>query len=193
MLSFFFVRDARRDMRFFSSEPPQQPDAGRSKAKDAWELAKKKLMVLPQRMLRQEQAFARTLKIEEPGIRIFYSGIADEHKIHHRFDFFLQRQRTKRLIYLLGEALLVPPTGLLMFLPGPNIAFYVVALLFITHWLSIRGVRSILKKRPEFVEAPLLAEWETAVADRAKDRYADVLDRIEREYGLVNLRKVLWK
>jgi len=193
MLNFFFVRDARREMRFFSSEPPQPLEAGRSKVKAAWELAKKKLMVLPQRMLRQEQAFARTLKLEEPGIRILYSGIADEHKIHHRFSFFLQRQRSKRVFYLIGEALLVPLTGLLMPLPGPNIAFYVVALLLITHWLSIRGVRAILKKRHEFVEAPLLAEWETAVADRAEDRYADILDRIEREYGLVNLRKVLWK
>ena len=193
MLNFFFVRDARHGMRFFSSEPPQPPEAGRSKAKEAWELAKKKLMVLPQRMLRQEQAFARSLKIEEPGIRILYSGLADEHKIHHRIGFFLQRQRTIRLLFLIGEALLVPLTGLLMPLPGPNIAFYVVALLLITHWLSIRGVRAILKKEHQFVEAPLLAEWETAVADRAEERYPDILDRIEREYGLVNLRKVLWR
>jgi hypothetical protein len=193
MLNFFFVRDARREMRFFSSEPPKPPDAGRSKAKEAWELAKKKLMVLPQRMLRQEQAFARALKLEEPEIRILYSGIADEHKIHHRFSFFLQRQRSKRVFYLIGEALLVPLTALLMPLPGPNVAFYVVALLLITHWLSIRGVRAILKKRHEFVEAPILAEWEIAISHRAEDRYADILDRIEREYGLVNLRKVLWK
>lgn len=192
MLNFFFVRDARRGMRFFSSEPPQLPGAGRSRAKEAWELAKKKLMVLPQRMLRQEQAFARGLKLEGAEIEILYSGIADEHKIHHRFGFFLQRQRTIRLLFLIGEALLVPLTALLMPLPGPNLAFYVVALLLITHWLSIRGVRAILKKRHAFVEAPLLAEWETAVADRAEDRYPDILDRIEREYGLVNLRKVLW-
>ena len=193
MLNFFFVRDTRHDMRFFSSEPPKPPEGGRTKAKLAWDMAKKKLMVLPQRTLRQEQAFARALRIDEREVRIFYSGIADEHKIHHRFNFFLQRQRTKRLIYLIGEALLVPLTALLMPLPGPNVAFYVVALLLITHWLSIRGVRAILKKRHEFVEAPLLAEWETAVADRAEDRYPDILDRIEREYGLVNLRKVLWK
>jgi len=193
MLNFFFVRDTRHDMRFFSSEPPKPPEGGRTKAKLAWDMAKKKLMVLPQRTLRQEQAFARALRIDEREVRIFYSGIADEHKIHHRFNFFLQRQRTKRLIYLIGEAILVPLTGLLVLLPGPNLAFYVVALLFITHWLSIRGVRAILKKEHEFVEAPLLAEWETAIADRAEDQYPDILDRIEREYGLINLRKVLWK
>jgi hypothetical protein len=193
MVSFFFVRDGRRDMRFFSSEPPKPPEAGRSKAKEAWELAKRKLMVLPQRMLRQEQAFARALRLEEPGIRVFYSGIADEHKIHHRFNFFLQRQRSKRVFYLIGEALLVPLAGLLTPLPGPNVAFYAVALLIITHWLSVRGVRAILKKKHEFVAAPLLAEWEAAVADKAEGRYADILGRIEAEFGLVNLRKVLWR
>ena len=146
MLNFFFVRDCRREMRFFSSEPPKPPEAGRSKAKEAWELAKRKLMVLPQRMLRQEQAFARALRLGEPEIRILYSGIADAHKTGSRFTFFLQRQRTKRILYLVGEMLLIPLTGLLMPLPGPNVAFYVVALLAITHWLSVRGLRALLKK-----------------------------------------------
>jgi hypothetical protein len=157
MLNFFFVRDCRHEMRFFSSEPPKPPEAARSKAKEAWELAKKKLMVLPQRMLRQEQAFARALKLEAPEMRIIYSGIADERKINHTFNFFLQRQRTKRIAYLIGEALLVPLTALLIPLPGPNVAFYVVALLLITHWLSVRGVRAILKKSHDFAESPLFA------------------------------------
>jgi hypothetical protein len=150
-------------------------------------------MILPQRMLRQEQAFARVFRLEEPEIRIFHSGIADAHKIGHRFSFFLQRQRTKRIIYLAGEALLVPLTALLMPLPGPNVAFYVVALLIITHWLSIRGVGALRKKTRTFEEAPLLAEWETAVAEGAEGKYADILARIETEFGVVSLRKVLWK
>ena len=193
MLSFFFVRDCRHEMRFFSSEPPKPPEGGRSKAKEAWELAKRKLMVLPQRMLRQEQAFARTLRLEEPEVRIFHAGLADTHKIGHRFAFFLQRQRTKRIIYLVGEGLLVPLTGLLMPLPGPNVAFYVVALLLITHWLSVRGVGALRKKTHVFEVAPLLAEWETAVAGGAEEKYSDILARIEAEFGLVSLRKVLWK
>jgi hypothetical protein len=193
MLNFFFVRDCRHEMRFFSSEPPKPPEAGRSKAKEAWELAKRKLMVLPQRMLRQEQAFARALRLEEPEIRVFYSGIADVHKVGHRFAFFLQRQRTKRIIYLAGEAILVPLTGLLVLLPGPNVAFYVVALLLITHWLSVRGVGALRRKTPVFETCPLLAEWETAVAEGAEGKFADILARIEAEYGLVSLRKVLWK
>jgi hypothetical protein len=193
MLSFYFVRDYRRDYRFISSDPPKPPDVKRSKAKDAWELAKKKLMVLPQRMLRQEQAFARGLNLDGPTIRILHSGIADAHKVHHRFNFFLNAQRTKRIFYLIGEALLVPLTGLLIPLPGPNIAFYALALLIITHWLSFRGVRSIRKKEHEFVESPLLAEWENAVKAKAEAAYPEILARLEQEYGLINLRKVLWK
>jgi hypothetical protein len=193
MLNFFFVRDARHDMRFFSSEPPRPIELKRSKAKEAWELAKRKLMVLPQRMLRQEQAFARALKLEDASIRVYFSGLADEHKIDHKFHFFLRKQRTKRIFYLIGEALAVPIVGLLTPIPGPNVAFYVVALLIITHWLSIRGVRAILKKRHEFVEAPLLAEWERAVKARDEAAFPDILGRIEREFGLVNLGKILWK
>jgi len=193
MLNFFFVRDCRREMRFFSSEPPKPPEAGRSKAKEAWDLAKRKLMVLPQRMLRQEQAFARALRLEEPEIRILHAGLSDTHKIGHRFAFFLRRQRMKRIIYLVGEGLLVPLTGLLMPLPGPNIAFYVVALLVITHWLSVRGVGALRKKAYVFEASPLLAEWETAVAGGAEETYAGILARIEAEFGLVSLRKVLWK
>jgi len=193
MLNFFFVRDCRREMRFFSSEPPKPPEAGRSKAKEAWELAKRKLMVLPQRMLRQEQAFARALRLGEPEIRILYSGIADAHKTGSRFTFFLQRQRTKRILYLVGEMLLIPLTGLLMPLPGPNVAFYVVALLAITHWLSVRGLRALLKKTCVFEASSLLAEWEAAVDSGAEDKYPDILARIEADFGLVSLGKVLWK
>ena len=56
-MTFFFVRDHKHDHRFFSSEPPKPVEIKRSKAIEAWELAKRKLMLLPQRTLRQEQAF----------------------------------------------------------------------------------------------------------------------------------------
>jgi hypothetical protein len=70
MLTFFFVRDAEKRDRFFSSEPPKPPDLKRSKVKEVWEVAKKKLMLLPQRTLRQETAFARGLKLEGPAIKV---------------------------------------------------------------------------------------------------------------------------
>jgi len=193
MLTFFFLRDHKQDYRFFSSEPPRPPELKRSKVKEGWELAKKKLMLLPQKMLRQELAFARVLKIEEPVIRVICSGLAEEKKVNFRFRLFLHKCRTTRIVVLIGEALLLPFVGLLTPIPGPNIAFYALALLIITHGQSFRGVRAVLKKHHEFIESPLAAEWEKAVKAGGEGLYPDILARIEREYGLTDLRKVLWK
>lgn len=192
-MTFFFVRDHKNDLRFFSSEPPKEVEIKRSKAKEAWELAKKKLMLLPQRTLRQEQAFYRALKIKNPAVRIHYSGFSDEHRIEHKFHFFLNKQRTKRMFYLTGEAVVLPFTALTMPLPGPNLTFYVLALLMITHWQSFVGVRAIRKKEHEFIVAPLLAEWENAVKAHNEAAFPDILGRIETEFGLKGLRKVLWE
>jgi hypothetical protein len=190
---FFFVRDHERDLRFFSSEPPRQVEIKRSKSREAWEAARRKLTLLPQRTLRQEQAFYRALKIGEPALRILHSGRTDEHRVDHKFRFFLQRHRTRRLVYLIGEAILLPFSALTMPLPGPNLSFYVLALIMITHWQSFRGLKALLGKEHEFEAAPLLAEWEEAVAGRREESYPAILDRIEREYGLPGIRKVLWK
>jgi hypothetical protein len=190
---FFFVKDYKRDFRFFSSEPPRPPDLKRSKLKEGWELAKKKLMLLPQKKLRQELGFARALRIHEPVVRIYYSGLAEEKKINLRFILWLNKCRTSRIAVLIGEALLLPITGLLVPIPGPNVAFYALALLIITHWQSFRGVHALLKKRHEFIETPVLAEWEEAVKARSETAYPDILARLEAEFGLAGLRKVLWK
>jgi hypothetical protein len=193
MHDFYFVRDYRHQFRFFSSEPARPAEVKRTKAQAAWDLAKRKLMVLPQRTLRQEQAFAYALKFEEPGVRVHYSGAAEESHISLRFRFFLLRQRTKRILILIGETLLLPLTALTMPLPGPNVSFYVLALLMVTHWQSFRGIRAFLKKEYEFVESPLLAEWEEAVKAGDETAYPPLLARIEAEFGLQNLPKVLWK
>jgi len=125
MNEFFFVRDYRRKFRFFTADPPRPPDVRRTKAQAAWDLAKRKLMVLPQRILRQEQAFARALKIEEKEVRVLFSGAREETHVGLRFRLFLLKQRTTRILILIGETLLLPLTALTMPLPGPNVAFYV--------------------------------------------------------------------
>lgn len=193
MNDFFFVRDYRRKFRFFSADPPRSPDIRRTKAQAAWDLAKRKLMVLPQRILRQEQAFARALKMEERQVRVLYSGAREETHIGLRFRLFLLKQRTTRIFILIGETLLLPFSALTMPLPGPNIFFYVLALLMITHWQSFRGIHAFLKKEYGFVEAPLLAEWEEAVKAGDETAYPPLLARMETEWGLMDLRKVLWK
>lgn len=192
MHEFFFVRDHEGNHRFFSSDPVRPPELKRSKIKETWELAKKKLMVLPQRSLRQELAFAQVGRMPDPEITIRCAGLAGEERIDSRFHFFLQRKRTRSLAVLTGEALVLPFTALTMPLPGPNIAFYILALLIITHWQSFRGVRAILKKKHVFQTDPLLTEWEAAVKARSVDRYEDLLARIEAAHGLRGLRKILW-
>ncbi len=193
MNEFYFVRDVRRSFRFFTADPPRPPDIRKTKARVAWDLARRKLMILPQRIFRQEQAFARALKIEEPHVRVFYAGAQEESHIGLRFRLFLLRQRTTRIFILLGEALLLPFTALTMPLPGPNVFFYVLALLMITHWQSFRGIHAFLKKEYAFTEAPLLAEWETAVTAGDEAAYPPLLARMEAEWGLTDLRKILWK
>ena len=193
MNEFFFVRDYRRKFRFFTADPPRPPDVRRTKARAAWDLAKRKLMVLPQRILRQEQVFARALKMEDKEVRVFFSGAGEETRIGLRFRLFLLKQRTTRILILIGETLILPFTALTMPLPGPNVFFYVLALLMITHWQSFRGIHAFLKKEYAFAETPLLAEWEEAVKAGDETAYLALLARMEAKWGLTDLRKVLWK
>jgi hypothetical protein len=80
-----------------------------------------------------------------------------------------------------------------MFLPGPNIVFYALALIIITHWQSLRGIRALLKKEHRYVIDPILSEWERAVAAGRESDYPDILRRMEEAHGLQGLTKVLWK
>lgn len=191
MVNFFYVKDTRHEHRLFSSEPPALPSKP-SKAKEVWETAKRKLMLLPQRTLRQEQAFGRSLRIPDPEVRILH-GSADSKWLNAKFHFFLNRQRIKRLFMLIGELILVPISAFFVLLPGPNIVFYALALLIITHWQSFRGIRHLLKKEFVYEAHPVLEEWEAAVNEGREADYPALIAKIETEFGLVNLRKVLWK
>ncbi|MBN1940360.1 MAG: hypothetical protein JW843_12300 [Candidatus Aminicenantes bacterium] len=192
MIAYFFVKDARTDPRLFCSEPPGPMPAKFSKSKEIWEAAKKKLMLLPARTLRQEEALAKALRIPESSVTVLH-GAAEEKHINLRFLFFLNKRRSQRLLLLIGEGILAPFTGILALLPGPNIVFYALALVMITHWQSLRGIRALLAKNHEYRVDPLLTEWETAVAEGREADYPGILDRIEKAHGLKDLRKVLWK
>lgn len=192
-MRFFFVRDHRRKYRYFSSEPVSQIQIKTSRWKELWELAKKKLMLLPQRILRQEQAFGKVLKSKEDKIQIFYSGRLGKKRIQTRFYFFLQRQRTKHILLLVGESILLPISGLAALLPGPNVFFGVLALLMITHWQALRGINKTLKKKFEFVPSPLFREWEQARESKEENKYPQIFKKIEKEFHLDSIQKVLWK
>jgi hypothetical protein len=192
-MKFFFVRDNSSKYRYFSSETLSQIKVKSSRWKEIWELAKKKLMLMPQRVLRQEQAFARVSKLEEKKIKVFHSGRVDEKRIKIRFYFFLQKQRTKHILLLTGEALLLPISGLAALLPGPNVFFGYLALLMITHWQAFKGINRLLKKEYEFISSPLFKAWEQMIESKKEDSLGQILEKIEEEYNLRDLHKVLWK
>lgn len=192
-MRFFFIKDHRHRYRYFSSEPVVQIQIKPSRWKEILELAKKKLMLLPQRILRQEQAFRRVLKLHEDTIQIFHSGRLEKRRIRIRFYFFLQKQRTKHIILLIGETLLLPISGLAAILPGPNVFFGVLALLIITHWQALRGINRILKKEYKFTSSSLFEDWEISVESRKEENYSEILEKITKEYDLHDIHKVLWK
>ena len=192
-MDFFFIRDHRGKYRFFSSDAEKNVSVPLSRTKKAWELAQKKLLLLPQRSLRQERAFIHALKSGKEVISIRHSGLRPEKRIALRFFFFLQKQRTKHVLALAGETLLLPLSGLAALLPGPNVAFAALALLMLTHWQALRGIHRLARMKHEFAVVPAFADWEEAVSLSREDRFAETLQRLEKECGLPGLRKILWK
>jgi len=120
-MTFFFVRDAGHKYLFFSTEPVRPIEVRTARWRKLWEKARDKLMLLPARSLRQEQALARLARLEVPSIRILYAARTEERKIRFRLFLFLQKQRTRHILLLCGEALLLPLSGLATIIPGPNV------------------------------------------------------------------------
>jgi hypothetical protein len=190
-MEFFYIRDCREKYRFFSSESQRDVSIPVSRTKRAWELAQKKLNILPPRILRQEQAFIRILKIPDNPVSIHHSGLRPEKRIRLRFSLFLHKQRTKHILALVGETLLLPFSGLAALLPGPNVAFAILALLMYTHWRALRGINRLAGKKHEFPTAPLFAEWERACGQSPKEELAGILQRIEAAHHLSELHRIL--
>jgi len=191
-MNFFFVRDHKGRYRYFSSEPPKPVDVNFSRAKEAWELAKRKLMVLPRRTLCMEQAFERALRLKGASLRIHHASGLEEDKVRGRFSLFAQKQRMRHIVVLLAEAVVLPFTGFVAILPGPNIVFYALALLMITQWLALRGIGRTLNSGHDFVPDDRLAAWERAVEAGDETRFAGLLEDIERSHGIKDVRRILW-
>lgn len=191
-MKFFFVRDYQGRYRYFSSDPAKPIQVKLSKSREAWELAKKKLMLLPHRTLRMEQAFERALRVKGGFLPVVYPASTDKSKLRLKFSLFLQKQRTTHLIVLAAEAVLLPISGLAVVLPGPNIAFYALALLMITQWLALRGINRTIKAEHDFIPDPHLAAWEEAVEGGDVARYPEILANIEREHNIKDIRKILF-
>ena len=195
-MEFFFVQDYRQKYKYFSSESLSEIQVEFSRLRNFWETAKTKLLkLLPLKILKQEQAFGLTLKMgeKESRIRIIHSGRLDEKKTRSKFYFFLQRQRSKHIIVLVVESIFLPITGVLAFLPGPNFFFYVLALLVIIQYQTLRGINRLIKKDPLFIPDQSLGNWETAVVNQKKSMFLPLLEKVEKIHSIQNLKKILWK
>ncbi len=192
-MKFFFVQDFRQKYRYFSSDPIQNIQVKFTRMEKLWEEAKKRLMLLPKKILAQEQAFARVFKIREDSVEILHSGRLDEKHLKRKFFLFLQKQRTKHMLLLSGEAVLLPISGLMALLPGPNIFFGVLALIMFTHWQALKGINTLARKKHLFIVSQALYQWETALLSQETASLAEILERIEEEYSLKDLNKILYK
>ncbi len=192
-MKYFFVQDYRQKYRFFSSEPIQNIQVKFTRLEKLWEEAKKRLMLLPKRILAQEQAFARALKLNEDNVEILHSGRLAEKRLKIKFFLFLQKQRTKHILLLVGEAILLPVSGLLALLPGPNVFFGVLALIMFTHWQALKGINKISRKSQLFITSQTLNEWEQALLSQNRKNLTAILDKIEEEYNLKDMNKILYK
>lgn len=147
-------------------------------------------MLLPARFLSREQAFERILQQKPGTVTIHYSGPPGK-KIHSRFFFYLQRQRTLHIVLLVLESLLLPVSGLMAFLPGPNVFFAALALIMITQWRALRGINRLLKANRHFTSSVLLEKWREAVEAQKQQKYADILNQISRKWDIEKLDKIL--
>ena len=192
-MKFFFVLDFREKYRFFSSEPIQNIQVKFTRLEKLWAEAKKRLMLLPKRILAQEQAFARALKLDENSIEILHSGRLDKKRLKIKFFLFLQKQRTKHVLLLAGEAILLPVSGLMALLPGPNVFFGVLALIMFTHWQALKGINRILRKDHLFVTSQAFDEWEQALLSKEGKNLDAILEKIDGMYALKDISKILFK
>ena len=63
--------------------------------------------------------------------------------IKETFNYWIRKEMMKRLGFVIVEGIILPFTPFLALLPGPNIFFYIPALLFYYHMRSYLGLRKV--------------------------------------------------
>ncbi|MEN8223473.1 MAG: hypothetical protein ABFR36_09470 [Acidobacteriota bacterium] len=66
-----------------------------------------------------------------------------ESMIKKVFAVWIRKERAKRMTFVVFESILLPFTPFLALLPGPNVFFYVPALLLYYHWKSLKGLKKL--------------------------------------------------
>lgn len=192
-MTFFYIHDHRGRPRFYSSGPLGPLPANFSKTRAVWEDAKKRVVRLNPRLLLQEQAFELVGRSGPERLRVLHAGRHSERSVRTRLFLFLQQQRTRHIVTLAAEAVLLPITGLMALLPGPNIFFYALAIVMIIQWQALRGINRALRRDIDLEVDPLFAEWESAAEAHDESRFPEILARLEQVHGLPFPRRLLWK
>lgn len=63
--------------------------------------------------------------------------------VERLFKIWIEKEKMKRLVLVVIEGIILPFTPFLALLPGPNVFFYIPALLFYYHLRSFLGLRKI--------------------------------------------------
>ncbi len=77
-------------------------------------------------------------------IKIISSSGIDKKEVKKVLSLWLGKEKVKRFVYSLLELLVFPFTALLTPIPGPNVAFFSVVILFYFHFrgfLNLKGVK----------------------------------------------------
>jgi hypothetical protein len=67
----------------------------------------------------------------------------DEQRVRRLLGHWIRRKKRNRLAYVIIEALIIPFTIILVPLPGPNVAFYFLIVLFYFHFKAFLTLRKI--------------------------------------------------
>jgi hypothetical protein len=80
-----------------------------------------------------------------PGylVEIRCTGEIPEAEVRRRLGNWMRRKKTRRLVYVIFELLLMPFTAFVAILPGPNVVFYLLFVLFYFHFKALLSLSRI--------------------------------------------------
>ena len=76
-------------------------------------------------------------------ITIKVLGAKHKRRVKRMFKLWLKKEKSKRIACLIIEAIIIPFTGILVPIPGPNFFFYALAVLFYYHLISFLGLKKV--------------------------------------------------
>ena len=189
-MRFFFLPDKKNNFKFLSEELSELKIESK-KWQKLWIKAKNALTKpIPAKFTVQEKAFAQLMSIKD-NIEILYPESLSYKKAKVKFKRFLYKERTKHIILLIGEIILLPLSGLVTPIPGPNIIFYALVFFIILHWQAFRGINKLMKKHYKLIPDSFFDKWYHAVKQDSKIGLNDILKEIENNYRIKELNKIL--